>query len=328
MSVGWGFLGAGWIATRAMAPAVHGASGAHLQSVASRSRERSSGLDPLVVRADYDALLEDPDVGVVYVCLANDQHAEWVVRALDAGKHVLCEKPLGRSAAEARHMAAAAQRADRLLVEAVWSRWHPRFRRLAALAASGALGEISSIDSAFTFPGRIDGNYRADPDKGGGALLDVGGYQAHAWVAVSGGASLVSIESAPTSIGPTGVDLTTAVTAVIDGTIRATALCSFEQDETQRLIVRGSLGTAATGIGAAFTSWREQSTLLVGGDEESFAPVDAYQVMVEQVSALARGEDAWVVPLDESIRVAEILDEIRAVANPLQSRASADSIDP
>lgn len=297
-----------------MAPAVHAASGAHLQAVASRSPERSTALDPLVVRADYGALLDDPDVDVVYVCLANDQHAEWVVKALDAGKHVLCEKPLGRSAAEARLMAAAAERADRLLVEAVWTRWHPRFRRLAHLATSGALGAISSIESAFTFPGAIDGNYRADPSKGGGALLDVGGYQAHAWVALSGGASDVSIERATSSIGPTGVDLTTSVTALIDGTVRANALCSFEQDEAQRLIVQGSLGTAAMGAGQAFTSWREESTLLVGGGEESFAPVDAYQVMIEQVSARIQGKDSWVVPIEETIRVAEILDGIRARA--------------
>ncbi|CAB4932103.1 MAG: hypothetical protein F2836_03785 [Actinobacteria bacterium] len=314
MSVGWGFLGAGWIASRAMAPAVHAADGAHLQSVASRSQERSANLDPLRVLAGYDALLDDPDVDVVYVCLANDQHAEWVVKALDAGKHVLCEKPLGLDAHEARHMAAAARRADRLLVEAVWTRWHPRFHRLTELASSGALGEISSIESAFTFTGAIDGNYRADPSKGGGALLDVGGYQAHAWVALTGGVSPVRIESATSSRGPTGVDLTTTVAAVIDSTIRATALCSFEQDEIQRLIVEGSIDTAVMGTGQAFTSWREESTLLVGGHVESFAPVDAYQVMVEQVSARVKGDDSWIVPIEESIRVAEIIDAIRAIA--------------
>jgi len=211
-------------------------------------------------------------------------------------------------------MAAAAQRVDRLLVEAVWTRWHPRFRRLAELAISGALGDISSIDSAFTFPGAIDGNYRADPGKGGGSLLDVGGYQAHAWVALIGDARPVSIQSATSSIGPTGVDLTTSMTALIDGAIRATALCSFEQDEAQRLTVQGSLSTAGMGVGQAFTSWREKSTLLVGGIEESFAAVDAYQVMIEQVSARIQGDDAWTVPIDETIKVAHILDAVRARA--------------
>ena len=142
----------------------------------------------------------------------------------------------------------------------------------------------------------------------------MGGYQAHAWVALSGDARPVSIESATSSIGPTGVDLTTSMTALIDGTIRATALCSFEQPETQRLLVEGSIDTAAMGAGQAFTSWREESTLLVGGIEETFAPVDAYQVMIEQVSARIQGDDIWVVPIDETITVAEILDEVRARA--------------
>lgn len=296
-----------------MAPAVHAAEGAHLQAVASRSPVRSTELDPMVVRADYEALLDDSGVDVVYVCLANDQHAKWVVKALDAGKHVLCEKPLGCDAAQARRMATAAQRADLLLVEAVWTRWHPRFRRLIDLAVSGTLGDLASIESAFTFPGQIAENYRSDPAKGGGALLDVGGYQAHAWVALSGVASPVSIERAASTIGPSGVDLTTEVTALIDDTIRATALCSFEQDESQRLIVQGSLCTAVMGAGQSFTSWREASTLLVGDREESFAPVDAYQLMIEQMSARIQGDEAWVVPINESVKVAEILDAVRAV---------------
>jgi hypothetical protein len=104
------------------------------------------------------------------------------------------------------------------------------------------------------------------------------------------------------------------MTALIDGTIRASALCSFEQAETQRLTVQGSIDTAAMGAGEAFTSWREESTLLVGSTVEAFAPVDAYQVMIEQVSARIQGEDSWVVPMNDTIRVAEILDAVRAIA--------------
>jgi predicted dehydrogenase len=209
-------------------------------------------------------------------------------------------------------MAEAAALADRLLVEAVWTRWHPRFRRLAELAGSGALGEIAAIDSAFTFPGQIDGNYRADPRKGGGALLDTGGYQVHAWVALTGGAHLVDVEHVSSSTGTSGIDLTTEVTAVVDGVVRATALSSFEQAEAQHLRVLGSVDVAATGIGPAFTAWREKTTLIIGGREESFAPVDAYQVMVEHVSERIEGRDAWVVPLGDSVRVAEVLDAIRS----------------
>jgi predicted dehydrogenase len=314
MTLRWGFLGAGWIAERAMAPAVHAASNARLQAVASREAARSRALDPIDVHSSYEALLADPAVDAVYVCLANDQHLEWTVRALDAGKHVLCEKPLGLNADEARRMAETARLADRLLVEAVWTRWHPRFRRLAELALSGALGEIASLDSAFTFPGQITGNYRADPRKGGGALLDTGGYQVHAWVALTGGARSVELEQASSSIGPSGIDLTTSVTAVIDGVARATALSSFEQVEAQHLRVHGSQDVAAMGVGPAFTAWREETTLIVGGREEAFAPVDAYRLMVEEVSARIEGRESWVVPMIDSIRVAEVLDAIRSAA--------------
>ncbi|MFM8482023.1 MAG: Gfo/Idh/MocA family protein, partial [Actinomycetota bacterium] len=93
----WGFLGAGYVASRAMAPAVHAARGAVLQAVASRDPQRSASLEPRVVVGDYAQLLDAPDVDAVYISLTNTQHHEWVVAALQAGKHVLCEKPLGVS---------------------------------------------------------------------------------------------------------------------------------------------------------------------------------------------------------------------------------------
>ena len=297
-----------------MAPAMHASSNGVLQSVASREAVRSRALEPISIHANYEDLLTDPAVDAVYICLANDQHAEWAIRSLEAGKHVLCEKPLALDAAQARLMAEAAHGADRLLVEAVWSRWHPRFRRLAELVQSGALGAIESIDAAFTFRGAIDGNYRNDPDRGGGALLDTGGYQVHSWVALTGGSARVSIDQATSTLAPSGVDLTTEVAAVLDGAIRATALSSFELDEHQLLCARGTNAAASMGTGPAFTAWRELTSLVVGQHEEVFAPVDAYQVMIEHVGGRIQGGDDWVVPLDESITVASLLDDVRAVA--------------
>jgi D-xylose 1-dehydrogenase (NADP+, D-xylono-1,5-lactone-forming) len=314
MTVRWGFIGAGWIARQAMAPAVHAAGNAMLQAVASRDRERSALLNPSAVRSSYEELVDDPDVDVVYVCLANHQHEEWVVRALSAGKHVLCEKPLATDPAQASRMARAAQDADRLLVEAVWCRWHPRFRRLAELAASGGLGDLLSIDSAFTFPAELGGNYRAERACGGGALLDVGGYQVHAWLALTGGAPEVRLDRVERSIGATGVDLTTRIAAALDGATRATAVASFAMPEHQYLVVTGTQAQARMGTGAAFTAWREPTTLIVGEHVETFAPVDAYQLMVEAVGARVRGEDAWCVPMAESLLVARVLADVAEAA--------------
>jgi predicted dehydrogenase len=312
MTVRWGFVGAGWVAGRAMAPAVHAAGNARLEAVASRDPVRSAALEPARVHAAYEDLLDDPDVDAVYVCLANHLHEPWVTRALAAGKHVLCEKPLALDRFQAERMAAAAAEADRLLVEAVWCRWHPRFRRLADLATQGLLGEIVSIDSAFTFPGQIGGNYRSAPGMGGGALLDVGGYQVHGWVALAGGVPTVRIDRVERTLGSTGIDVTTRVAASLGDTGRATAVASFVMPEHQFLVVTGTEAVARTGQGAAFTTWREPSTLDIDDRTEVFAGVDAYRLMVEAVSDRIKGRDAWCVPLEESLAVATVLDEVRS----------------
>lgn len=314
----WGFIGAGWIATTALAPAVHAAQGATLQAVASRDAQRSQALAPVRVHDRYEDLLEDESIEAVYINLANDQHEPWAIRALAAGKHVLCEKPLGLTAQQVRSMANAAAAADRLLVEAAWSAWHPRHRRLAALAADGSLGELQAIDSVFTFPGSLDGNYRLDPAMGGGALLDVGCYQVHSWVSITQGAHHLQVEDCERALSTTGVDLTTRATGIINGSTRVDALASFAQPEQQALTVTGSITTAATRDGEAFTCWKQPASLAIGSIIEQFEPVDAYQLMIEAVSrrisgaadADTDGHAAWVLPLENSIRVAEILDAL------------------
>lgn len=311
--VRWGFLGAGWVATRGMAPAVHAAEHAVLQAVASREPERSRQLSPVRVHATYADLLADDDVDVVYISLRNGQHREWVERSLAAGKHVVCEKPLGLDADEARSMFDTAERHGCLLVEAVWAQWHPRLQRLADLVRSGSVGTPTHIESAFTFTSdSLEGNYRLDPAMGGGALLDVGCYQVHAWVALLDGAAVVSLDNVQRTHGPTGVDLTTAVQARIDAEVRATMRCSFVEEPSQMLRFVGTDGELRTGRGEAFTSWREPSSLWVDETEEHFGPVDAFVEMTEAVSLRLLGDDAWVVGAEQSIRAAEILDAIRA----------------
>ena len=310
MTVRWGFLGAGYVASRAMAPAVHEAEGATLHAVASRDETRSRALEPEKVHASYRTLLDDPHVDAVYVSLTNAQHLEWVIAALEAGKHVLCEKPLALNAAEAHTMFDVAQRADRLLVEASWVRWHPRFQRMVALAESGALGALTSIDSSFTFIGAMTNNYRLSPELGGGALLDVGCYQAQAWVAFTDGAPDMVIDSVDRTIGDTGVDLTTRATAILSGNIRAAMLGSFALRATQSLVVTGTGAIMRSGEGEAFTSWRESSSISIGTHEERFAAADAFVMMVEAVSARIAGSEGWVLASRDSIRSAEILDAV------------------
>ena len=311
MTVRWGFIGAGYVASRAMAPAVHAANGAILHAVASRDAKRSAELEPVVVHQSYRTLIDDPNVDAVYISLTNVQNKEWVVAALEAGKHVLCEKPLAMNAEEVRTMQAAAQRNGRLLVEAVWTRWQPRMTRMAEVVQRGDLGEPSSISTAFTFRGDLTGNYRSHPEMGGGALLDVGCYQAHLWLMLLGESVEFSIDNVVTVTGATGIDLTTSAEVVLNRSIRADAVCSFDMDPQQRITVNGTVASMRTGDGEAFTLWKSDATLIIGDTVEKFAPDDAFALMVEDVSAAIRGERNKVFPAPSSLRVTEILDSIR-----------------
>jgi predicted dehydrogenase len=312
MSIRWGFLGAGSIATKALTPAVHAAKNATLQAVASRDVIRSQSLEPLKVHSTYQDLLDDPDIDAVYISLANHQHCEWSIKALQAGKHVLCEKPIAIDANEARLMADAAKENNRMLVEAVWTRWHPRFIRMVELVQNGAIGEIKAINASFTFPGSLEGNYRLAPEMGGGSLFDVGPYPLHAWSALTQGNLNMTINSVERSMSSTGVDMTTRIDATLNGSITVNALTSFERDEEQQLLVEGSISTIENVGNDAFTSLRSPSILKVGQTIEKFAPVDPYQLMVENFGSRILGEPSWILPMNETIRVMEILDEIAA----------------
>ena len=310
MTVNWGFLGAGFVASRGLAPAVHAATGAHLYSVASRDAARSATLEPEMVHQSYSALLEDNRIDVVYISLSNSQHLEWVTKALQAGKHVVCEKPLGMNAMETRSMFDCAAQNGRLLIEAVWGRWHPRYARMIEIVTAGDIGEIEHIETSFTFTSEMTDNYRLLPEMGGGALLDVGCYQAHAWVAFLDGAHDLEITSLSRTLGPTGIDLTTDVNVRINQASTAHAVSSFALPSEQRFVIRGTTGELCTEVGESFTTWNEASSLLVNGVEENFAPANAFVEMVEHASRVVAGENSWIVSSADSIRVAEILDLI------------------
>ena len=310
MTVNWGFLGAGFVASRGLAPAVHASRGANLYAVASRDEKRSSTLEPERVHATYDELLSDERVDAVYISLSNSQHIEWVTKSLEAGKHVLCEKPLGLNAKETEAMFDSAAHNGRLLIEAVWGRWHPRFARIVHLVTAGEIGDIEHIETAFTFTSEMTDNYRLNPSMGGGALLDVGCYQAHAWVALTNGATDFSITELARTVGPTGIDLTTDVNVRINNGVTAHAVSSFALPSNQQFIIRGTNGQISTETGESFTTWNEASSLLVNDVREEFLVTNAFVEMVENVSRVIEGDSGWVVPSTDSIRVAQILDEI------------------
>ena len=311
----WGLLGAGWIATKTIAPAMHASSETIVQAVASRDQKRAQALNPISIYETYDELINDPLVDAVYISLPNHLHCEWTVKALKAGKHVLCEKPFAMNLAEVELMVKTARESDLLLVEAVWSRWHPRMIRMVDYVKSGNIGDLISIDSSFTFPASIEGNYRLSPEMGGGALFDIGVYPLHAIAALVGENAQAVIQSCDVNFGPTGIDLTTKWSIRLGESIIGSGLASFEAPEDQTLIVRGEKQSVELLGSQAFTSWHSPSTLRLGDHIEEFAAVDPYMLMIENFGKRINGEDSWILPLETSLWVQKVGDQLRMHGN-------------
>ena len=317
----WGLIGAGWIATKSIAPVMHASGEAIVQAVASRDLERARSLNPNTIHETYDELINDPLVDAVYISLPNHLHCEWSVKALKAGKHVLCEKPFAMNLAEVEFMVKTARECDRLLVEAVWSRWHPRMIRLVEYVTSANFGGLISIDSSFTFPASIEGNYRLSPTMGGGALFDIGVYPLHAIAAIVGESSHAVIQSCNVNFGSTGIDLTTKWSLNFNDSIIANGLASFEMPENQTLVVRGEKHSVEMVGNQAFTSWHSPSTLRLGDHLEEFVAVDPYMLMIENFGRRINGEESWVLPLESSLWVQKVGDQLRMHSENTKSKS-------
>jgi D-xylose 1-dehydrogenase (NADP+, D-xylono-1,5-lactone-forming) len=214
-----------------------------ITAVASRGRERAEAYAAehglARAHASYEALLEDPDVDAVYVSLPNALHVPWSVRALEAGKHVLCEKPLTRRPGEAEAAFAAAERAGRVLAEAFMWRHHPLALRLGELLAEGAVGEPRMVRAAFSFALAREADVRLDASLDGGALMDVGCYCVSALRYVAGEPERVAGRHV---VSPGGVDLRFTGTAAFPGGALGSFDCGLDVAPRSELEVAGSDG--------------------------------------------------------------------------------------
>ncbi|MDE2665288.1 MAG: Gfo/Idh/MocA family oxidoreductase [Acidobacteriota bacterium] len=183
-TLNWAVLGVGQI-SEVVAPAIRDSDWAVPYAIASRTLHKADGFARRhgFTRSYgcYEAVLEDPAVDVVYNPLPNWLHCDWTVRALEAGKHVLCEKPLAEDMAECRRMVAVSRQCGRSLMEAFAYRFHPQTARVKELVSQGRVGELRLIRSSLGFPLDFSRpNVRLKPSPGGGALMDVGCYCIHA----------------------------------------------------------------------------------------------------------------------------------------------------
>ncbi|MGQ0649472.1 MAG: Gfo/Idh/MocA family protein [Gemmatimonadaceae bacterium] len=178
--VRWGVLGAANIAVKTVIPAMQGSPLTPVLAVASRTLEKAAAvarqLDIARAYGSYEELLADPDIDAIYNPLPNHLHVPWSVKAADAGKHVLCEKPIALSAAQARELLAARDRNGVVIGEAFMVRAHPRWHRVKALVDSGRIGELRLILGHFSYYRRDPDDVRSHVEWGGGVLLDIGCY--------------------------------------------------------------------------------------------------------------------------------------------------------
>lgn len=176
----WGILSTANIGLRRVVPAIQQSGNSEVIAVASRSLDKAKqfAAERNIPKAygSYEALLADPEVDAIYNPLPNSEHAVWSIRCAEAGKPVLCEKPLARSATEAQTMVDAFKSRGVLFAEGFMYRFHPQTVQVKQMVDSGAVGQITALNATFTFALRDDNNIRLDPALGGGGLMDVGCY--------------------------------------------------------------------------------------------------------------------------------------------------------
>jgi predicted dehydrogenase len=203
-----GALGAARITPMALIRPARHTSGVAVTAVAARNRSRAEAFARKhgigTVHDDYDALLADPEIDAVYNPLPNNLHAEWTLRALDAGKHVLCEKPFTSNAAEAQRVHEAAEQSDRIVMEAFHYRYHPLAQRLRDLVASGDLGAPRFIETWMCIPLPLPRDIRYRLDLAGGATMDTGCYAIHLARTIAG--EEPTVVSARAKLASEGVD--------------------------------------------------------------------------------------------------------------------------
>jgi len=324
--VQWGILGNATIARKCVIGAIQRSRNGRLRALASRSPEEASKIvrrhDIQVLYEEYDALLADAAITAVYIPLPNHLHRSWTLKALAAGKHVLCEKPMACNTQEAQEMARAAEASQRLLMEAFMYRFHPRSRRIKAMVDAGEIGSLRFVRAAFTYAmdaNRLKqgDNARLRPEMGGGALLDVGCY------GVSVARWMMNDEprhvQAQASFHPSGADWHLVGMLDFGHSRMAVVEASFVSALQQTFSVVGTHGAIELPHNA-FIPWDRQAVFtLRKRDEENGTPyriagTDEYQLMVEHFADAVLGQAPLAYSPAESIANLRVLDALKKAA--------------
>ncbi len=315
--VRWGVLGVAGI-TEATVPAMLASPAVELVGIASRDLSRAQsaaaryGIEPF---DGYDALLADPRIEAVYIPVPNAQHAEWSIRAARAGKHVLCEKPLAVTEAEARQMVAAAADSGVLLAEAFMYAHHPRYAMIKELISAGRIGAIRSIHTVFTFDASSElGHSGFQGAPGSGATFDVGCYAIHtARHLLDAEPQAVTAHAAVSAIHG-GVDMSTNMLMEFAEGVASTAQVGMWSADQDTIEITGASGRIT--VPHAFLCGPADGDFMVSGDgttETILVPaVDHYVSQMESFCAAVRGAAPLPFGPDDAIAGARVLDAVTA----------------
>lgn len=317
MSVKWGVLGTAGIARGCTIPGMKEAANCELYAIAGRSGAKAEefrkefGFEKAY--EGYEKLLEDPEVQAVYIPLPNDLHKEWVIKAVRAGKHVLCEKPLALNADDEREMFEAAKENNVLLMEAFAYLHSPYVPALKEEIESGAIGEVDYIEAAFVTQGYID-DIRIRKETGGGAIYDLGCYCSTMILSL--------VDSDPESVmgnaefNDNGVDIFSSAMVRFQNGVRASITAGMifkpgSDDRWDRLYIHGTEGCIISNI-EYNQSGKLHFTVLSkdGSRERSFEARQNYALETEQLSRCIENGEKPHVSAEFSVRNARLLDLI------------------
>lgn len=312
----WGILSSARIGVRRVIPAILRSTTGTVVAVASRDAEKArqvaAQFDIPRAHGSYEALLADPEVDAVYNPLPNSLHALWTIRAAEAGKHLLCEKPLALDAAEGRAMVEACARAGVLLQEAFMYRFHPQIERLQTLVRGGAIGRPWLVRSAFTFTVRAEGDIRLQAPLGGGGLMDVGCYCVNISRILLG--EPVRVHAAGGY--ERGADVRFAGMLHFPDGATAQFDCGLRAPFRQFCEVVGSEG--AITLPRPFQPEEEPALLLVrrgDGEERIEIPgANQYALMIDHFGECARTGRAPRFPPDDAVANMKVIDRLRQAA--------------
>ena len=318
--VRWGVLGTARIATRKVVPAMQRGTWSQVVAMASRDGERARrAADALGVPkayGSYEALLDDPDIDAIYNPLPNHLHVPWSLRAAAAGKHVLCEKPVALTAAEAQQLVEGRNRAGVLIQEAFMVRRHPQWLAAVEIARSGRIGELRAFSGWFSYFNDDPSNIRNVAGWGGGGLMDIGCYLVHTARLVFGREPqrvCALVDRDPRM----QVDRLTSLMLSFDGA-QAVGLCSTQLVAAQRVQIFGTRGRIEIPI--PFNAPPDRPTHILvddGADPDGrgierieFEPCDQYTIQGDEFSrAILDGRPA-PYPLEESMLNMRVLDAL------------------